>query len=64
MNYKISKLIEKIKKFWNAKTSDNIFECLNCGEKFDGIRVDYFIKHQLDYKHWDARKYKKEEKEK
>ncbi len=46
--------------FTFEKSSNYIFECLNCGEKFDGIRVDYFIKHQIDYKHWDARKFKKE----
>jgi len=54
-------VIKKIKDFWNDKSSNYMHECLNCGKKFDGIRVEYFIKHQLDYKHWDSRKYKKEQ---
>jgi len=51
-------IIEKIKNFLNDKSSNYTFECLNCEKKFDGIRVEYFIKHQIDYKHWDYKKEK------
>jgi len=58
--YQLLKLIEKIKNVWDDKISNYIFKCLNCGEKFDGNRAEYFIKHQIDSKHFDYTKSKKQ----
>ena len=53
-------LIHSIKKaFTFVGSSHYIYECLNCKEKFDGNKVEYFIKHQIDCKHYEYTKYKK-----
>lgn len=57
----IKKLIKKLKEALTfPKSSDYIYVCLDCKEEFDGIQVELFIKHQIDFKHWEASKYKKE----
>lgn len=59
--YLIVNASKKIKKIITPEKSFHyIYECLNCGEKFDGKRVEYFIKHQINSKHFDYTKSKKQ----
>lgn len=53
-------LINRIKKTLTThKASECIFECVDCEAKFDGKKVEEFVKHQIDMSHFNYEKYKK-----
>jgi len=51
----ISKISEVLLKDENA----DIFECLDCGKKFEREKIEQFILHQITEQHFDYEKYKK-----
>ena len=57
---KLKDLKEKISKVLNDKVSNYVYECVNCGKKYDGTHVEKFIQHQIDYQHFESTKYRKE----
>ncbi len=53
-NMGIKNTLQKLKKsIMGNSLSEVVFVCLNCGEEFEGIRVEIFIKHQIDNKHFE-----------
>ena len=57
----ITKLKKTLKEaFTFEKSSDYIYQCLNCKEEFDGAIIELFLTHQFVKKHFDYTRKRKE----
>ena len=51
-------LVEGIVKALSGEDLTNItFECLNCGTKFSGVKIEEFVRHQLKKGHFEYEKH-------
>ena len=62
----MNSVFKKLKELFSFSTMydsnyncDYNWVCLDCGELFDCIKLELFIKHQIDNKHYNAQKRKK-----
>jgi len=59
---KLNNILKKLKEFFSFSTiydCDYNWVCVDCGKLFDCIKLELFIKHQIDNKHYNAQKRKK-----
>lgn len=48
-------LITKLKKVLSTdKTLVKVYWCLNCGKWWYSPHLSEFVKHQIDFKHWES----------